>query len=97
MFIHTLLLASKSLRPIIATPSIRAMSTKPSLGLDIDLCKKCLKGANAVCFDVDSTVIDEEGIDVLAEYLGKGPAVSDWTAKAMGGGVKFEDALAASK
>ncbi|GMH52582.1 hypothetical protein TrRE_jg4906, partial [Triparma retinervis] len=44
---------------------------------------------------VDSTVINEEGIDVLADYLGKGPEVSAWTAKAMGGNVKFEDALAA--
>jgi len=32
---------------------------------------------------------------VLAASLGKGPAVSDWTSKAMNGGVKFEDALKA--
>ena len=54
-----------------------------------------LAKADAVCFDVDSTVIDEEGIDVLAETLGKGPEVSAWTAKAMDGNIKFEDALAA--
>eukprot|EP00579_Thalassiosira_antarctica_P004997 CAMPEP_0201900046 /NCGR_PEP_ID=MMETSP0902-20130614/51566_1 /ASSEMBLY_ACC=CAM_ASM_000551 /TAXON_ID=420261 /ORGANISM="Thalassiosira antarctica, Strain CCMP982" /LENGTH=306 /DNA_ID=CAMNT_0048433607 /DNA_START=34 /DNA_END=954 /DNA_ORIENTATION=+ len=54
-----------------------------------------LSKANAVCFDVDSTVILEEGIDVLADTLGKGPEVAAWTAKAMDGNIKFEDALAA--
>ncbi|GMH78906.1 hypothetical protein TL16_g07972, partial [Triparma laevis f. inornata] len=54
-----------------------------------------LKSCDCVCFDVDSTVITEEGIDVLAEFLGKGEEVSAWTAKAMGGNVKFEDALEA--
>ena len=43
----------------------------------------------------DSTLISEEGIDVLAEHCGAGAAVAEWTAKAMGGGVAFEDALAA--
>jgi len=51
--------------------------------------------ADAVCFDVDSTVINEEGIDVLAEYLGKGEEVAALTAAAMEGGMKFEDALKA--
>jgi phosphoserine phosphatase len=37
--------------------------------------------ANAVCFDVDSTVITEEGIDVLAEFNGAGVAVAEWTRK----------------
>ena len=51
--------------------------------------------ADAVCFDVDSTVIAEEGIDVLAEYLGKGEEVSALTKAAMDGGMKFQDALGA--
>ncbi|OQS06831.1 hypothetical protein THRCLA_01136 [Thraustotheca clavata] len=51
--------------------------------------------AQAVCFDVDSTVISDEGIDVLAAHCGQGEAVAAWTSKAMNGGVKFEDALAA--
>ncbi|KAJ1462432.1 HAD-like domain-containing protein [Pelagophyceae sp. CCMP2097] len=54
-----------------------------------------LQKADAVCFDFDSTLITEEGIDVLAEHCGKGAAVAEWTRKAMGGGVPFEDALAA--
>eukprot|EP00586_Coscinodiscus_wailesii_P019617 CAMPEP_0172506076 /NCGR_PEP_ID=MMETSP1066-20121228/191692_1 /TAXON_ID=671091 /ORGANISM="Coscinodiscus wailesii, Strain CCMP2513" /LENGTH=277 /DNA_ID=CAMNT_0013282937 /DNA_START=284 /DNA_END=1117 /DNA_ORIENTATION=- len=56
---------------------------------------EALAHADAVCFDVDSTVITEEGIDVLADSLGKGKVVADWTAKAMTGNVKFEDALSA--
>eukprot|EP00339_Tiarina_fusa_P010209 CAMPEP_0117025864 /NCGR_PEP_ID=MMETSP0472-20121206/19061_1 /TAXON_ID=693140 ORGANISM="Tiarina fusus, Strain LIS" /NCGR_SAMPLE_ID=MMETSP0472 /ASSEMBLY_ACC=CAM_ASM_000603 /LENGTH=245 /DNA_ID=CAMNT_0004732693 /DNA_START=258 /DNA_END=995 /DNA_ORIENTATION=- len=51
--------------------------------------------ADAVCFDVDSTVIAEEGIDVLADHLGKGDAVAELTRQAMDGNTKFQDALAA--
>ena len=40
-----------------------------------------LRRTDAVCFDVDSTVIDEEGIDVLADHNGAGEAVSEWTRK----------------
>lgn len=64
-------------------------------GNDVIRAMEMLSIAEAVCFDVDSTVIDEEGIDVLADTLGKGPEVSAWTTKAMGGDVKFEDALRA--
>eukprot|EP00526_Cylindrotheca_closterium_P019306 CAMPEP_0113617440 /NCGR_PEP_ID=MMETSP0017_2-20120614/8783_1 /TAXON_ID=2856 /ORGANISM="Cylindrotheca closterium" /LENGTH=220 /DNA_ID=CAMNT_0000526839 /DNA_START=237 /DNA_END=902 /DNA_ORIENTATION=- /assembly_acc=CAM_ASM_000147 len=52
-----------------------------------------LYNADAVCFDVDSTVIDEEGIDALAEYLGKGEEVAELTKQAMDGDTKFQDAL----
>ena len=38
--------------------------------------KKLLRNANAVCFDVDSTVIQSEGIDDLAHYLGKNLSLS---------------------
>ncbi|KAJ7956469.1 Phosphoserine phosphatase chloroplastic [Quillaja saponaria] len=51
--------------------------------------------ADAVCFDVDSTVCLDEGIDELAEFCGAGKAVAEWTARAMNGSVPFEDALAA--
>lgn len=30
------------------------------------------KQCDAVCFDVDSTVIQEEGLDELAKFCGKG-------------------------
>ncbi|CAL4979383.1 unnamed protein product [Urochloa decumbens] len=54
-----------------------------------------LRKANAICFDVDSTVIQDEGIDELADFCGAGKAVAEWTAKAMTGTVPFEEALAA--
>lgn len=37
--------------------------------------------ADAVCFDVDSTVCMDEGIDELAEFCGAGKAVAEWTAR----------------
>jgi len=52
-----------------------------------------LKKADAVCFDVDSTVINTEGIDELADYFGAGEAVAKLTKEAMEGGMKFEEAL----
>ena len=48
-----------------------------------------------MCFDVDSTVCTDEGIDELAAFCGAGEAVAALTAKAMGGSVPFQDALAA--
>ncbi|CAN6363520.1 unnamed protein product [Urochloa humidicola] len=54
-----------------------------------------LRDADAICFDVDSTVILDEGIDELADFCGAGKAVAEWTAKAMTGTVPFEEALAA--
>jgi phosphoserine phosphatase len=35
--------------------------------------------AEAVCFDVDSTVCVDEGIDELAAFCGAGDAVAEWT------------------
>lgn len=63
-------------------------------GNNVEDAMSALANADAVCFDVDSTVIQEEGIDVLADYLGKGAKVAEFTAKAMGGTMKFEEALA---
>ncbi|XP_066318503.1 phosphoserine phosphatase, chloroplastic-like [Miscanthus floridulus] len=54
-----------------------------------------LRSADAVCFDVDSTVILDEGIDELADFCGAGKAVAEWTSKAMTGTVPFEEALSA--
>nr|XP_014347176.1 PREDICTED: phosphoserine phosphatase isoform X2 [Latimeria chalumnae]XP_014347181.1 PREDICTED: phosphoserine phosphatase isoform X2 [Latimeria chalumnae] len=49
--------------------------------------------ADAVCFDVDSTVIKEEGIDELAKFCGVGDVVAAMTRKAMGGSMSFKTAL----
>jgi phosphoserine phosphatase len=51
--------------------------------------------AQAVCFDVDSTVSPDEGIDLLAAQAGVGDRVAALTRDAMGGAVPFEDALRA--
>lgn len=51
------------------------------------------KAAKAVCFDVDSTVVTEEGIDVLAAFAGKGEEVAALTRSAMGGTTPFHVAL----
>lgn len=39
------------------------------------------RSAQAVCFDVDSTVCEDEGIDELAAFCGAGEAVAAWTAR----------------
>lgn len=58
-----------------------------------DQVQRILKKADAVCFDVDSTVCEDEAIDELANFCGVGPQVAAWTKKAMGGGITFRDAL----
>lgn len=55
--------------------------------------RNILASCDGVAFDVDSTVITEEGIDVLADSLGLGAAVSQLTTAAMSGSMLFEDAL----
>lgn len=55
--------------------------------------KRIIQSADIVCFDVDSTVIREEGIDELAEFCGKGEEVSNLTKEAMGGAMTFQEAL----
>ena len=49
--------------------------------------------ADAVCFDVDSTVCMDEGIDSLAAFCGVGDKVKAWTNQAMGGSVTFQESF----
>ncbi|XP_063973652.1 phosphoserine phosphatase [Diachasmimorpha longicaudata] len=51
------------------------------------------KNADVVTFDVDSTVIQEEGIDELANFCGKGKEVSELTKRAMQGNMTFQQSL----
>ena len=51
--------------------------------------------ADAVCFDVDSTLVTIEGLDTLAQYCGVGEDVKQWTKRAMGGSVTFQESLKA--
>ncbi|CAE8623868.1 unnamed protein product [Polarella glacialis] len=57
--------------------------------------QRILLSADAVCFDVDSTVVETEGIDLLAKCYNVEEAVKNLTRNAMEGNVKFQDALAA--
>jgi len=61
-----------------AAMSTAGASTPASTRVDA---KALLKKAQAVCFDVDSTVIQDEGIDVLAAFKNAGPAVAELTKK----------------
>ncbi|KAK3406391.1 hypothetical protein EUGRSUZ_K02531 [Eucalyptus grandis] len=81
---------SASIHPLEGSKLSHSDNTLPSKEV-LDL----WRNANAVCFDVDSTVCVDEGIDELAEFCGAGKAVAEWTARAMGGSVPFEEALAA--
>lgn len=58
-----------------------------------DRTKATWRGADAVCFDVDSTVCTDEAIDELAKFVGREKEVSDLTLKAMRGGLSFKEAL----
>lgn len=66
--------------------SISVMSPQQSV-------KELFRTADCVCFDVDSTVIQDEGIDELAKFCGKGEEVKKLTAEAMGGSMTFQEAL----
>ena len=43
--------------------------------------------------DVDSTLIQEEGIDLLGELAGSGPEIADITHRAMNGELDFAESL----
>lgn len=60
---------------------------------NINEVKKIWKAIDVVCFDVDSTVVTGEGIDILADHCGKGKEVAEWTKHAMSGEVPFHVAL----
>jgi phosphoserine phosphatase len=55
--------------------------------------KAIWRKADAVCFDVDSTVCPTEAIDELAAYCGKKEEVERVTREAMGGNMEFREAL----
>lgn len=44
----------------------------------IEHCKQIWCKADTVCFDVDSTVIKDEGLDELAVFCGVGKQVKEW-------------------
>ncbi|EDW69604.1 phosphoserine phosphatase [Drosophila virilis] len=75
-------------KTVSTTPTVTATPPKQPLQA-----AKIIQQSQIVCFDVDSTVICEEGIDELAEFCGKGSEVARVTKEAMGGSMTFQDAL----
>ena len=57
---------------------ICATHTRYLTTMTIQQAKQVWQKADAVCFDVDSTVIMDEGIDELAAFCGRGKEVSEW-------------------
>ena len=53
------------------------------------------KAKGLLIMDVDSTLIQEEGIDLLGEIAGSGAEIADITSRAMNGELDFAEALAA--
>ncbi|CAB3406688.1 unnamed protein product [Caenorhabditis bovis] len=83
----------------VAVPSVagvvtRSVAISPNKSHEEET-KRVWRNAEAVCFDVDSTVCQDEGIDELAAYLGCGEAVANVTRTAMSGNARFREALAA--
>lgn len=56
---------------------------------------KIFQKADAVCFDVDSTLIQDESIDDLAKFCGVGDEVQELTRQAMGGQKSYKESLEA--
>jgi phosphoserine phosphatase len=52
------------------------MTNTQDKGKRVKQAAEILKKSDIVCFDVDSTVIKEEGIDELAKFCGKGQEVA---------------------
>jgi len=71
-----------------ATASERPETKRPSAAV-----LKMWREADAVAFDVDSTVCVDEGIDELGAFLGARERVEAITKKAMEGGMDFSEAL----
>eukprot|EP00111_Clytia_hemisphaerica_P001979 TCONS_00005587-protein len=58
-----------------------------------DNIKELWSNADAICFDVDSTVCTGEAIDDFAAFLGIGDQVAELTRRAMGEGLSFRQSL----
>ena len=66
------------LRSKFASIPINMPVSKPNGSDQRTKAKEVWRRATAVCFDVDSTLIQEEGIDKLADYCGAGEQVAEW-------------------
>ncbi|OWF56545.1 Phosphoserine phosphatase, chloroplastic [Mizuhopecten yessoensis] len=55
-----------------------AANTDWRMATDLASVKKVWRAADAVCFDVDSTVMKDEALDELAKFCGVGKEVQEW-------------------
>ncbi|GIY60367.1 phosphoserine phosphatase [Caerostris darwini] len=69
-------------------------NTFSTMGRLDDRVKSIWRSADAVCFDVDSTVCTDEAIDELAKFVGREKEVAELTQQAMKGNLSFREALA---
>ncbi|MEG2771767.1 MAG: phosphoserine phosphatase SerB, partial [Alistipes sp.] len=67
-----------------------------NIGLDVSLQKDDIyrRSRRLICFDMDSTLIETEVIDELAERAGVGKLVREITARAMRGEIEFKESFA---
>lgn len=56
----------------------RRLSTFLLRMMSTEQCKQVWKSVDAVCFDVDSTVLQDEALDELAKFCGVGDEVVEW-------------------
>ena len=65
------------------------------IGLDVSFQKDDIyrRSRRLICFDMDSTLIETEVIDELAERAGVGDAVREITARAMRGEIDFRESF----
>lgn len=78
-------------------PQLRAscLALSVDIGLDIAIQENSVwrRNRRLVCFDMDSTLIENEVIDLLAAAAGAGDEVSDITRKAMNGEIGFTESF----
>ncbi|MFH4983524.1 hypothetical protein AB6A40_010233 [Gnathostoma spinigerum] len=89
-----ILVRNQNMKFIHPTPFVNTKPIEIINGFDREQYTKTIwKAADAVCFDVDSTVCQGEAIDELADYVGHGEEIAQYTQRAMNGGLPFRQAL----
>ncbi|WP_265502206.1 phosphoserine phosphatase SerB [Paracoccus beibuensis] len=71
----------------------RVWSDLQAIGIDLAIQPAEGRRKRILIADMDSTMIDQECIDELADFAGVGPRVADITARAMNGDLNFHEAL----
>ena len=75
--------------------ALAKVAVENGIDLAVELGGRARNLKRMVLLDMDSTLIEQEVIDLLAEYSGKFKIVSDITARAMSGELDFKQALSA--